>query len=126
MKRWARISATTHRASSGRVEQPAPLVARKPEALEADQHHGPGRGLRDCSADGEVEAEAAGPVSEEPVAEGQIEVGSEVGAEIDDVITEETLGDCKVFNVTSRTSTPSASMVNSIDWTPTPLAKPLT
>ena len=28
--------------------------------------------------------------------------------------------------VTSRTSTPLAAMVNSIDWKPSPLAKPLT
>src|SRR6202034_1996480 len=62
---------------------------------EADQHHRPGRGLgrRAKASHSEVETKAAGPVSDERVAEGQVDGGSQVGAEIDDVIPEETLGD---------------------------------
>jgi hypothetical protein len=61
------------------------------EAREADQHHGPGLG--DRAAHGEVEGKAAGPVSDKFVAEGQVDVGPEVGAQIEDAIFEETLGE---------------------------------
>ena len=44
-------------------------------AREADQHHRPGRGLGNRAADGEVETEAARPVSDKIVSEGQVDVG---------------------------------------------------
>ena len=61
------------------------------------------------------------------VAEGQVDVGPEIGAQIDDVIPEETLGDRQASksHVEDFNAVGSA-MVNSIDWKPSPSAKPFT
>ena len=60
-----------------RAELSRSAIARIAEAGEAEEHHRPGRGLGNRAAHGEVEAEAAGPVSDKRVAEGQIDVGPE-------------------------------------------------
>ena len=77
-------------------------MAGEAEPREADQHHRPGRGLGDRAANGEVEAKAARPVSDKCVAEGQVEGGPQIGAQIDDVIVEETLGDRQAFERSNR------------------------
>src|ERR1700733_9976581 len=68
-------------------------MAGKAQSREANEHHRPGRGLGNRAANGEVEAKATGPVSDKRVAKGQVDIGPEVRAQIDDVIPEETLGD---------------------------------
>jgi len=44
-----------------------PAIPREAEAREAEKHHYPSGGFGDCSADGEVDAEAAGYVGDEAV-----------------------------------------------------------
>jgi hypothetical protein len=74
-------------------------TARKAYSGEAEEHHGPGCGFggRRDAANGEVEAKAAGPVSDKSVAERQVDVGPEVGTQIKDAVLKETLGDRQAF-----------------------------
>jgi len=104
---------------------PRPAPAHDASARETEQHHRPSRRFGYRAANSEVETKAAGPVSSQRVANGQIDIGAEVGAQIDDVIVEETLGNCQASERRIEDFGPSASMVNSIDSKPAPDEKPV-
>ena len=102
-------------------------IARIAEAGEADQHHRPGRGLRNRAADREVVAVPPRPVSDKIVSDGQVDAGppkSEPRAMTRS--SKKLSATARLLKVESRSSTPLAVMVSSIDWKPSPPAKPVT
>ncbi len=91
-------------------------IARIAEAREADQHHRPGRGLGNRAADGEVEAKAARPVSDEIIGDGQVDAGPpKLEPRLMTLSRKKLSATARLLKVESRISTPLAIMVNSID-----------